>query len=268
MTSVDALRLTVLCLLVAVPLAGAAENARIEIFDINHRPAAELVPVIEPLLAEGEAVQASGFQLIVRARPATLTQVADLLERLDRAPRQLLIRVRQPSQSRAATERRSAGIDAEPDGVRGQVRIYSTEERRREGAAQQVRVLEGHVAFVRAGVAVPVGERSIIVGPGGAHVQETTRYRDVTSGFYVLPRVVGDEVILQLAAQRDTLSRHGGGAVETRGAVTTVRARLGEWIEVGGSGEFRDTDRSGILYRSGERSEQQGRIELRVELAD
>ena len=247
---------------------GADGESRIEVFDLSQRPAAELAGIVQPLLGDGEAVQASGFQLIVRARPDTLEQVRDLVQRLDRAPRQLLVSVRQPTSSMESRQGTSGEVAADRDGVHSRVRIYATESRGREGVAQRLRVLEGHTAFIQTGQAVPVGERDVVVGPGGAVVHDTTRYRDVTSGFYVLPRLSGDDVILELSTRRDTLSRQGGGVVNTRQAVTTVRGSLGQWIEVGGSGERLGREGRGTLYRSGERSETRGRIELRVEVVE
>lgn len=255
-------------LLALLLAASAGADSRIEIFELSQRSAAELATIVQPLLGADEAVQASGFQLIVRARPETLEQVRDLVERLDRAPRQLLISVRQPSESRAVQRERSADVEADQDGARARVRIYDTESRSREAASQRIRVLEGNAAFIEAGQSVPVGERSVTVGPGGAVVHDTTRYRDVTSGFYVVARLAGDQVVLELSTRRDTLSRHGGGVVDTRRATTTVRGPIGEWIEVGGVGEQRRREGRGVLYRSGERSATSGRVELRVELAD
>ena len=257
-----------LALLLGMAAAAADEGPRLEMFDLAHRPAAELASIIAPLLDQDEAVQASGFQLIVRARPDTLEQVRDLLQRLDRAPRQLLISVRQPSRLHSAEREAAAQTEATDQALRGRVRIHGTESRSRAGAAQQIRVLEGNAAFIQAGQSVPIGERNVSIGPGGALVQDTTRYRDVTSGFYVVPRVTGEDVILDISAHRDTLNRHGGGVIDTRQAVTTVRGRLGQWIELGGSGERLADDQRGILYRSGERGESAGRIELRVQAVD
>lgn len=249
----------------ALTPAGAAE-AQLELFALAHRPADELVPVVQPLLHEGEVVQAQGFQLIVRAAPDTLEQIRGLLARLDRAPKQLLISVRQSTSQRAMERGAGAAVRATPGDSGAKVRIYGTDDRAADGGEQQIRVLEGHAAYIDFGQSVPVGERTLVIGPGGGAVHESTRYRDVSRGFYVLPQINGERVVLHISAHRDTLSRAGGGIVNTQRAGSVVEGRLGEWFQLGGTIEHSDRSERGILYRSHERSEQQGRVAVKVEV--
>ena len=148
-------------------------------------------------------------------------------------PRQLLITVRQDAdvdRSRSAAEvSGSVGGDQgrvtvpgsrDPRG--GSVVLRDGDDRVRvqvlEGSGsesdrntQAVRVMEGREAFVRVGQSVPVRERqvqrSVVGGQVVEQVVETTQYRDAATGFYVLPRVAGDRVTLDISPQRETLSR-------------------------------------------------------------
>jgi len=99
-------------LLVLGWLLMQADSARAEvrIFDLQHRSAPELVPIVSPLLGSDGGVSALDNRLIVRADPKTLNEIARLVIKLDTPPRQLLITVRQGSHDRqqdAATQ--SAG---------------------------------------------------------------------------------------------------------------------------------------------------------------
>src|SRR5690606_15777096 len=62
-------------LLLAMGGVRAESAPRIETFELSQRPGEELMEIVRPLLAPDEAVQADGFRLIVRARPATLEEI-------------------------------------------------------------------------------------------------------------------------------------------------------------------------------------------------
>lgn len=262
-----ALAVFLLLALIAAPIAQGGE-ATLEVIELKHRPAAEVLPIIQPFLAGDDVIRAHGFQLILRTSPQRLEQVREILARVDVAPRRLLIAVRQALDQGGT--RREAGADVElsnrGSAVRG--RVHATDTREAGGAAQQIQVLEGNPALIQFGQSMPVGERTVTITAAGAHVQDTVRYKDVTTGFYVLPRVAGDEVILHIGTHRDTLSREHGGTINVQRAETTVRGPLGAWIGLGGTVEHLQRQGAGTVYRTRERTEQQGRIQIKVELID
>ncbi len=259
-------RTFVLVVLALFAHVAHAVDHRLEVFDLKHRPAAQIAPIVQPLLNDGEAVQAHGFELILRAAPGTIEQVRSLVQRLDRVPQRLLVSVRQSDTAQTAERDAEARLTARPGHSSGSVRAYATNDREQGAVTQQIQVLEGNAAFISFGQSVPTNDRTVIIGPGGTAVQDSSRYRDVTSGFYVLPQVTGDLVHLQISPHRDTLSRDGGGIINTQRADTVVESRLGQWIEIGGTVERRSDTGEGIVYSTRGRTEQQGRIEVKVDL--
>jgi len=99
----------------------------------------------------------------------------------------------------------------------------------------------------------------------GGRVVESTEYRDVDTGFYVLPRVSGERVTLDIASQREALIARRPGAVDVQRATTTVSGRLGEWIEVAGSSEERSSERDVLLGRAGGIRAESRSVLLKVE---
>ena len=87
--------------------------------------------------------------------------------------------------------------------------------------------------------------RQVVVGPGGAMVTDSVVYQDVSRGFYAVPRLNGERVTLELSQQSDSVAAQGRGNINTQRLSTTLSGRLGEWIEVGGTG------RQGSAYQSG-----------------
>ena len=269
------------------PLAAANE---LEIIMLKHRSAEEVLPVVRPLLEQDDVASAMNDQLILRTSPHTLEQVKKLLERIDVAPRRLKITVLQNADS--ATVARLTGMSgnvglsreariAVPEGDDGsglnvelgqgrdrlRARVLSTRALEDERNTQQLQVLEGNRALVRSGQSVPVPQRQVIQNQLGTQVIDSTQYQEVVSGFYVLPRISGDRVTLEISAHNDALLPGGGGQPATRVQQTssTVSGRLGEWLEVSGSGQRKDSGDVTISTRDMSRTQAQHSVLIKVE---
>jgi hypothetical protein len=103
---------------------------------------------------------------------------------------------------------------------------------------QQVRVDEDKQAFMQTGSSNPVSSATVATTPTGVVVADSVRFRDLSTGFYVTPRLVGERVTLDIAAHRDAPANvnAGAGGADTQAMVTTISGKLGEWIRVGGLG--------------------------------
>lgn len=268
-----------------------AQATVLEVIPLRYRTAQEVIPIIQPMLARDGSVSGLQGQLIVRTTPANLEEVKRILASIDTAPRQLLITVRQD----ADTDRSRSGakVSGSVGGEHGRVTIPGGRDPRggnvviREGDdrlrvhmaegrdlesdrnTQTVRVMEGREAFVGVGQSVPVRERQVrrvmINGQWVEQVVEGTQYRDVTTGFYVLPRLAGDRVTLDVSPQRETLSRQIPGGVNVQSVVTTVSGRLGEWMEIGGTSQDAGGQQSVLLGRSTTAVRDSRRVLVKVE---
>jgi hypothetical protein len=105
--------------------------------------------------------------------------------------------------------------------------------------------------------------RQVVVGPGGAVVNETYVYQDVGRGFYAVPRVNGQRVTLDISQQ--SASQGGYGSINQQRLSTTVSGRLGEWIELGGSGRQASGNQGGALNLSTSEARDSRSIWLMVE---
>jgi len=152
-------------------------------------------------------------------------------------------------------------------------RIDSTRSLDADRNTQSVRVLEGSRAFINAGQSIPVPQRQVVRTMVNGQLVErfgnTVEYRDVTTGFYVVPRLAGDRVTLEINPQRDTLANPEQnlprGSVNIQQAATTVSGRLGEWIEVGGIVQRVANQQTAILGSTRELSRDNRQILLKVD---
>lgn len=256
-------------LAVWIGLAGvsAAVAQSLEIIELRNRPAEQVISIVQPMLEKGGALSGTGFQLFVRTSPANLAQIRQMVASLDRAARQLIIQVRQDSDSRDSRFDARAGVVLEPGNSRAGGSVTDSTSQGRNNIAQQVRTQEGSPAFIQAGTSQLVPSRTVTRTVNGVIVQETATPRDITSGFYATPRVSGDTVYLDISTRRDTPGNLGAGSANVNRASTTVSGKLGQWIEVGGTSQARSSEGSGILARSSEAGSLDQRIYLRVEEA-
>lgn len=263
----------------------ALAQEKVEVITLNYRTAEQVIPLIQPFVGKDGAVTGMQNKLIIRASPANLAQIKQVLANLDTMPRKLMITVRQNTTREALAQETSVygsvggehgriSVPATPG--RGDARVEVGNEQNRVGAkitstrdmedsrdTQRIQVLEGNPAYIRVGRSVPVSGRTVYRNAAGVTVVEDTSYQDVTSGFAVVPRVNGDQVTLEINPQQNTLGPRG--TVNVQQAATVLSGRLGDWIELGGIGQQTTRSGSGTVYSTQSAGSDNRSIFVRVE---
>jgi len=260
-------RLLFIGLLLCPLLSWAGPAAPLTTIELQGRSAEELIPVIRPLLAPDDGISGRGNLLFLRADSDTVTQVRQLLDQIDRPLQNLLITVRTGEDM--SRENARLGIEGHIDITEPSESALRAEASKRyqtgsRGTTQQLRVLEGQLAYITIGQSIPYPSGSVGHTPYGPYTHYSLQYRDTHNGFLVLPRLQGDRVTLEINPQREQLSRQGGGKIDTVGIHTMISGVLGEWIRLGGITEQTDGQASGILSTGAKRSEQDAEIWVRV----
>jgi type II secretory pathway component GspD/PulD (secretin) len=264
---------------------GAASGARadypIEVIELKARTLDEVLPVVGPLVGDDATVTGMGSKLIIKASPAQVATVRKVLAEIDRPPKRLLISVSNEGEDIGSSSGYAAGADIKigegriginspgrpAEDSQARITIHDSDSRRTRSAGQQVQALEGRPAYISAGVQVPVRETQTYFVYGMPHRSDVTRLQDVSSGFYVVPRLSGEYVSLEIL-QHDDRRAGAGGRIDTQSAGTTVRARLGEWVELGGIDTDGSGSRSGIGYATHDAEHATQQIRVKVECLD
>ena len=246
-------------LLVLAVLAGVPAIAdELEIIDLHHRRADDVIPVVLPLLEAGGALTGADDKLFVRSSPANLAQIREAVAAIDRPQRQLLITVGQGSvDARDGTSVRGSatigggdvrvGVNRPPAGGSGATVIAGSRSVQTDQQnTSSVRALEGSEAYISVGQSVPITSTTVTSGWHPPVAQQSVSYRDVTSGFYATARVNGDLVTLEISSRQQAY-RPRDETIDTKGATSVVTGRLGEWIELGAVREAQSGSSSGLL---------------------
>lgn len=250
----------------------------IEVIELHSRSYEEILPVIQPFVGSGGTVTGMGNKLVIKAAPERVSEIKRLLVDLDRPPKRLQItvgkgedRARSSSGYRASADIKAGNsqISINSPGVpvdssRAHVRLHDRNSTKTQSSQQFVQAMEGQSAYIGSGLRVPLQTTERYYGGGLPYQRSTTQLHDVTRGFYVVPRVSGDTVTLEIAQHDDKPGRRHG-VIDTQRVDTVVRGRLGEWIDLGGLDTTRSDSQGGIGRSVNTQEGQLQGIQVKVE---
>jgi hypothetical protein len=190
---------TVLTLLLALAAPLACAQA-LEVISLRHRTADQVLDTLRPLVEPGGVMTGQGNQLIIRASARNIAEIRRALDSIDLPQRRLQISVRFDDAMEGSQREIGASGTISNRGARVDVRAGESQARGFDRVDQRVATLDG-------------GRATIMTG----------RVEEMTSGFEVVPRVVGNMVTMQIYSSR-------AGSTT---ASSTVSGPLGEWFELG-----------------------------------
>ncbi|MBS1189284.1 MAG: hypothetical protein H6R10_1076 [Rhodocyclaceae bacterium] len=212
----------VLILVVTLWAQPVWAQSALEVIALRHQTVDRVLPVLQPLLEPGGTLSGMDNQLFLRASPRNREEIKRALAAIDKPLRRLVIQVSQTRGAEGGSRRGDANAQ-----------MWAT---RSEGSSQRVQTVDGGRAFIQVGYSVPFPLRQVVMGPGGAVVADTMVYRDIGQGFYAEPQVNGDRVTLEISQEAASPGGYGAGSASVQRLSTSLSGRLGEWMELGGSG--------------------------------
>ncbi len=257
-----------LCLLTL--LASPVQAESINTIQLQNRPAVEIIPIIEPMLGPNDSVTGKDYQLFLRASPETLAQIKEMIGSLDIAAKLLLISVFQGDDRdlralsidgsvKTESNESTVGIDSRRNkqgaqsggdvsyGTRNSSSgdtTFSTRGRLKDNPIHQLRVTDGTEGYIETGEQIPYfSARYGGYGRGPRDHERGVEFKDVTTGFYVLPRTHGNNVTMHVSPFKQTKSESQGGNIDSKRARTTITGSIGEWLPVGGTTEQTQRER-------------------------
>lgn len=245
--------------------AFAAEQPVVEVIQLKHRTADQVLPLLRPFGAKQGEMAGGGGQIIIRTTPANLRQLKEILRKTDVPLRRLLITVRQNAPFEGEAKGASGSVSIGTHTVSSGGEVVSTRSLEKAEDIQQLQVTEGSRAFIRVGTSIPMPERTIIREGSTVNTVEGVSYRDIAAGFHVLPMTSGERVFLEITAQRDTADAQGN--IKLQVVQTSISGRLGEWLEIAGVGQAESEKESGVSYSTSELGVEQRRVLIKVEEA-
>jgi type II secretory pathway component GspD/PulD (secretin) len=239
-----------------LPQIALAGNMQLEVIPLQNRMVDDVIHIIRPLVAPGGTVTGMNNQLIVKTTPSNIAEIKQILNRIDHAPRKLMIIVKQNIDGNSHLREDSLTGEYVSDNVQintghnhsneglsisagdknsnVRYRTLNSTARADDRNTFKVQALEGRPAFINQGQSIPVDSSTAYVTKHGVVVNQSTDYYETRSGFYVLPRLNGNQVTLLVATDLSRVQPGGHPTANVQGVETTVTGRLGQWMELGG----------------------------------
>lgn len=245
-----------LLLLMANPLLAAPEARQ---YQLSQRAAGDVAQQIRDLYPGDEiTVTSRGQQLIVRAEPAVLDEIGDLVQTMDVAPVQMRVTVR--SRNTGMGKQGGGGVTI----TNNQVNV---EARRKTTSTLQTRersliVQEGQSAHITSGQVrtLPVAIR------GGRNPAAFLQQVETRSGFIVSPQVISDRAIELNIVSFEEDPDSGMPGYETEALMTLRRVEPGQWVSLGSTRQSRSNTQTGFVYQTGQSGNRVNSWEVRVDL--
>lgn len=260
-------------LLASLPLQAAGLDFKM--ITLQHRFPQDVLPAVQQLVGPEGSVSAIDQHLVVRATSERMEAIEALVEKLDMARRNLRITVRHDNQQMDSRDAVGAdGVIRHGDievGVgrgaeeQGDVRfnVDSSRSSMQRGSEQFLTVLDGERAFIRVGQSVPFTRQWMVLTAQYLNLQQTTEFHDITTGFAVCPRYIGNQVEVEITPRIARLN--AAGFIDFDELTTTVRVARGEWLDIGGLMQNRDQV-SREIFSQGQREEgNRTRLQIKVD---
>lgn len=261
-----------------------------EVIQLSYRPAKEIIPMLRPLLDPASKISGMNYQLIVRAHPDQIKQIRNLLKTLDKRPQSLMISVVQDIATQNKIRSMAAGANVSL-GKHGSIKIGETPPITRHGATlglgnsdsnatlaylhqdksitdnsmQKVRVLEGGQAYIRVANSRPIRQR-VRTRQGWRFTEhEYTTMQQASTGFYVIPRISDQEVILEITPHKQRFDRGSSASMDSQEVSTIVRGRLGQWLDIGSGVATANNNSTALLSSDTSENNEQRKILVKVD---
>ena len=255
---------------------NALAATEFKIIDLQHHFAEDILPIIQPLV--GSDGTATGMQnhLIIRASPEKMIEIEQIISTLDVERQNLKITVSHQNNSQtnddnlAVSGRKrignvTIGTNKYPrsaaDGV--QLDIENNQSSVRSNGNQFINVMDGERAFIRVGQSVPYTQEWVTLTRRYASIQHTTEFVDISTGFSVRPRSIGNQIELEITPRIAQLNQNR--VIDFEELSTIVRVNRGEWLDLGGTMQQKDEVSRAILSKQNGQQSQGNGLSIRVE---
>lgn len=254
--------------------AMAAEDFKI--ITLTHTFAADLLPTIHEIVGNEGTASGTSNILILRASPEKISEIEQVIASLDTPRANLKITVRRQdnlqSSNRdiAVSGQKRIGnvvIGTRPYRNRNsnvQINVEDNKISKQSNSEQFINVIDGGQAYIRVGQSVPFTQEWVTYMHRYIHVQRSTEFVEISTGFAVHIRSIGEQFELEITPRIAQLNQQG--YIDFEELSTKIRVNKGEWIDLGNTMQQKDEVSRAILRSSETQQSQENVLTMRIDL--
>ena len=262
-----------LLILLLLSFSAFAET-EFKIFTLQHRFASDLLPTINPMVGTDGTASGIDNQLIIRTQPERMREIEATVAKLDaaRANRKISVNTSNNLQSQhervEVTGSRKIGKVTVSNDRRAKpgssgIDIENSSSNTNQNSQQFINVLDGERAFIRVGQIVPFTQEWVTISRRYIQVDRFTDWREVTTGFAVRPRTVGNNVELEITPR--IAKPNNQGFIDFEELTTVINTTLGNWVDIGGTMQQNDEVSRKILGLQSGTSQKTSYLSVKVD---
>jgi len=245
-----------------------------KIITLQHRFASDLLPIIEPMVGADGTATGMNNELILRANPERMREIEATIKKLDAARANRKITVNRINNMQSQRERVEASGNVRAGKVTvnndrrarpnsGNIDMENSSSNIQQNSSQFLNVIDGERAFIHVGQIVPFTQEWVTITRRFVAIERITDWRDITTGFAVRPRTVGNQVELEITPRIARLNQQG--FIDFEELTTVVRTNLGSWVDIGGTMQQNDEVSRKILGYQNSASQQKSNLSIKVD---
>jgi len=251
---------------------------RTVIIPMQFRNVSEVIPIVKDMISQdGKAtIDVRINSVVITDSDESIQKIRSFLERFDKPPRQVRVRVRfqevRSSQSNALSAEGSvSGKDWKVStGKKGRdgidIRLGHRDKTQSESSEYFINVLSGSPAYIMAGQDLIYRERWGYLFRQYAGYVEKVIIRRFESGMDVRPVIVGDHANIEITPRvSHKVSRGRKEVIRFTEATTTLSVPLGQWVTIGGTDKHSNEVIKEILETGSTKKDSSLAISLMVE---
>jgi type II secretory pathway component GspD/PulD (secretin) len=257
---------------------SAFAESEFKIITLQHVFAKDLLPIIEPMVGVDGAANGMNNQLIVRATPERMREIEAIVAQFDVTKVNRKITVKSSNDVQTLRERTEAtgavkvgkvtvANDKKARPNSGRVDVERNSSNSSQNSNQFINVLDGERAFIKVGQIVPFTQEWVTITRRYIQIDRTTDWREITTGFAVRPRTIGDanskQVELEITPRIAKLNSQG--FIDFEDLKTIINVKLGDWVDIGGTMQQNDDVSRKILGIQSSSSQQQSSLVVKVD---
>lgn len=228
-----------------------ADSALIsKVIQLQYVDADKVISLVQPLLQEGEAVSGSGQTLVVKVQPDTLTQIRNLLHKIDTPPVTFEVSIYQGPADWLQNDQSTVSYSTSMSETNMQ-------------KSQSVKVMNGESAFVSTDSEAPIVSS---VGVGfwtGVNYQQ----HPIKKGLLVEPTLQGQQVKLKVRRIREDQNQlQGTQQFDSQQTDTTLMVPMNQWVLLSSAEGAVDPDNNNnsVSYSTGNQYSQSSTLYVKV----
>ena len=221
----------VLCMLSTIAVA------KIEIIPLQHQLASNILPTVQQFLPAGATAQAYNDTLIIKAEPATLIEIKQLIQQIDTPLQRIRISLRKTDHFLSDSERFSVSAEVviSNRGAYGGISLENDMQLKNHATVgnYQVQGITGKPVRIAMGSSVAHQQQFLVLRPHGVQAYSQTYYIDVENGFHAVAQSrPNNQVWVDIYSQFQEYILEGN-AVRNTTLATEVFGKMGAWLHLG-----------------------------------